>query len=340
MNRREMMMSGLAFAFNRGNTNEAIELVAAQAKSGFIGAAALDVRSGSTVIQKSFGKANDNNAVFLLASITKPMTVAAVMTQVDRKQIALADPVQRYIPEFRGQGRDQVLVRHLLTHTSGLPDMLPENEDLRKRHAPLSDFVAATCKTPLLFTPGTEVRYQSMGILLAAEILFRITKQPLPAYLDEHIYKPLQMTQTSLGLGDRTLAQTMQAQVSPSTDWDWNSRYWRNLAAPWGGAHSTAADVAKFLRHFAHPATESLKAMITDQTPNLKQHYGLGWSLDGTKFGKGCSPATFGHGGSTGNLCWFDPKKDLSFVLLTTKPAVESGKPVLRPVSDLVSTNA
>ena len=55
-----------------------------------------------------------------------------------------------------------------------LPDMLPENDDLRKRHAPLKDFVAATCKTPLLFSPGTKVKYQSMGILLAGEIVQRV----------------------------------------------------------------------------------------------------------------------------------------------------------------------
>ena len=64
----------------------------------------------------------------------------------------------------------KVLVRDLLSHTSGLPDMLPENTELRRAHAPLSEFVERTYKTPLLYSPGTSFRYQSMGILLAGAI--------------------------------------------------------------------------------------------------------------------------------------------------------------------------
>ena len=67
----------------------------------------------------------------------------------------------------------------LLAHTSGLPDMLPENTELRRAHAPLSEFVKRTFTTPLLYSPGTSFRYQSMGILLAAEIVERISGMPL-----------------------------------------------------------------------------------------------------------------------------------------------------------------
>ena len=77
--------------------------------------------------------------------------------------------------------------------------------------------------------------------------------------------------------------------------------------------------------------------MIVNQNKGLNQPYGIGWAVDGSRFGKSCSPRTFGHGGSTGTACWFDPEKDLSFVILTTKPAAESQKPVLTPVSDLAA---
>jgi beta-lactamase class C len=337
-----MLLGSPAFALQQGGINEAIRLIEAQTRSGQVAAASLYVRNGSNVIRKSFGQAAKPDAVFLLASITKPMTVSAVMLMSDRGQLSLTDPVQRFIPEFRGNGRERVQIRHLLTHTSGLPDMLPENVELRKRHAPLSEFVAGACRTPLLFAPGEEVRYQSMGILLAAEIVSRIAHSPFPAVLEKEVFRPLGMRQTSLGLGGRAIRDTMQCQVEERTDYDWNSPYWRNLGAPWGGAHSNVDDVARFLQYFAHPDHGMLKpqtaaAMITDQTPALKQHYGYGWRLNDAAYGKGSSASTFGHGGSTGTLCWHDPRKDRTFVLLTTKPADQSNKTLLHPVSGMVS---
>jgi CubicO group peptidase (beta-lactamase class C family) len=77
--------------------------------------------------------------------------------------------------------------------------------------------------------------------------------------------------------------------------------------------------------------------MITDQNAGLNQRYGIGWALSGKKFGKGCSERTFGHSGSTGTLCWHDPAQDLSFVLLTTKPAAQSNAMLIKPVSDAIS---
>lgn len=339
-----MLLGLAAFAIRQGNLDEAARLIEGQTSSGQVSAAALLVSDGSKVFQKAFGQAKNTDAIFLLASISKPMTATAVMYLVDHRELALSDPVQRYIPEFKGDGRERVLVRHLLTHTSGLPDMLPENEDLRKRHAPLADFVAATCRTPLLFAPGAKLRYQSMGILIASEIAARITHQPFPAFLDKQVFKPLDMRQTSLGLGGRSILQTMQCQVPATSDWDWNSKYWRNLASPWGGAHSNVGDIAKFLQYFARPDNRVLKpetaaSMIVDQTSGLQPPWGFGWTLSGDKFGKGCSAATFGHGGSTGTLCWHDPKSGTSFVILTTKPADQSNKTLLHPVSDAVSSS-
>ena len=301
----------------------------------------LHVSNGKDVLNRAFGAAKSPNAVFLLASISKPMTATAVMLLSDRQQLSIEDPVRKYIPEFKGGEKDQILIRHLLTHSSGLPDMLPENDDLRKRHAPLKDFVAATCATPLLFTPGTKVKYQSMGILLAGEIVGRVSGKPLPDFLRDEVYRPLGMKDTSMGMGGRKIDDTMQVQVDVHNDWDWNSQYWRNLACPWGGAHAPAADIARFLRYFAHPDAPVLKPataadMIVDHNKGLNTPWGLGWTV-GRGFGKHSSPRVYGHGGSTGTLSWLDPEKDLSFVLLTTKPAAVSGKILLNPAADLIS---
>ncbi len=344
MTRRTMLAGSAAFAFQPGKWDEAIQLIQQHTDSGDVAAAVLFLETGSSTVQRAFGKARTADAVFLLASISKPMTAAALLTLVDRGQVSLSDPVQRFIPEFRNEGRERVLVRHLLTHTSGLPDMLPEDQELRKRHAPLSDFVELACRTPLLFAPGTDVRYQSMGILLASEIASRVAKQAFPEFVHEHVFQPLGMRNTSFGLGGRAISQTMLCQVKDPSDWDWNSSYWRNLASPWGGAHSNVADLTTFLQSFAHPAGRVVKpetsaAMVTNQNAGLSKPWGLGWMLNTGQFGKGCSAATFGHSGSTGTMCWLDPVNRQSFVLLTTKPAQQSTKTLLYPVSDSVSGN-
>jgi CubicO group peptidase (beta-lactamase class C family) len=154
------------------------------------------------------------------------------------------------------------------------------------------------------------------------------------------------MRDTTLGLGGRSIASLAQCQVPEVTNWDWNSQYWRDLGAPWGGAHASTADVARFLGYFLAPKdggplrVETARQMITNQNAGLNKPWGLGFMLDPGTFGKGCSPRTFGHYGSTGTVAWADPDKDLTCVLLTTKPADQSRAGLLGPVSDKVSEAA
>ena len=344
MRRREFLLGSLAAAVEAGKLEDAAQLVEQACSSKDVGAAVLDVRQDGKRFVRACGLAKTPDTVFLLASITKPMTAAGVMILADRGQLSLSDPVQKFIPEFSGGERNRIVIRHLLTHTSGLPDMLPENIELRKRHAPLSEFVAGTCRTPLLFSPGAKVHYQSMGILLASEIVARITQRPFRDFLKTELFGPLGMKQTSLGLGGRKISDLAQCQVPEVTDWDWNSPYWRDLGAPWGGAHSSAGEVTRFLQYFVDPRPSVLKsataaAMITNQT-GLSDPWGLGWMLKPGTFGRACSPRTFGHYGSTGTVAWIDPQKRLSCVLLTTKPAASSRQHLLGPVSDAVSASA
>ncbi len=342
MTRRDFLSGAVALSLRRDRIEAAAAQLEQATRDGRVSAAVLHIERGSDQVSRAFGRAPSPATPFLLASITKPMTATAVMILSDRNLLAISDPVRKFIPEFSGAGREAITIKHLLTHTSGLPDMLPENDALRAHHAPLKEWVAATCKTPLLYKPGTDVRYQSMGLLLAGEIVERVSKTPLRDFLRTEIYQPLGMTQTSLGLGGRKISDTALCQVSGNDDWNWNSPYWRNLGAPWGGAHASAADVARLARAFLSPPASILKpqtaaAMITNQNVGLKLPWGLGWQLNPGKFGKGCSPKTFGHGGSTGTLVWADPEKNVSFVLLTTRPAAEDKEHLLQAVSDLVS---
>jgi len=343
--RRRDFLAGAVLALKRDRVDAAVRWIEKFTGSGEVWAASLLVKQGGFKLERGFGPRVTPKTVFLLASITKPMTATGVMILRDRGALSLADPVRKFIPEFTGGDRDAITIRHLLTHTSGLPDMLPENVELRKRHAPLAEFVAAACRTPLLFKPGTEVRYQSMGILLASEICQRITRTPLREFLRKELFEPLGMKQTSLGLGGRRIAELAQCQVPEKSDWDWNSPYWRDFGAPWGGAHATAADVARFVEFFLRPSAaivkpETAAEMITNQNHGLNEPWGLGWMLKPGTFGKRCSPRTFGHYGSTGTVAWADPESKLVCVLLTTQPASDSRQGLLGPVSDLVADSA
>src|SRR4051812_46827108 len=148
--------------------------------SGAWPAAALCVgRGGATVAPRVVGRQGPGpqappirpDGLFLVASITKPVTATAVMMLVERGELALDDRVAEFVPTFAQNGKQDVRVRHLLTHTSGLPDMVPDNDALRAAHAPLSRFVDEIVRLPLLFPPGTQVRYQSMGIAMLAEVV-------------------------------------------------------------------------------------------------------------------------------------------------------------------------
>ncbi len=124
------------------------------------------------------------------------------MSLYDEGLFQLDDPVHHYLPEFCGDGREQVTIRHLLTHVSGLPDQLPNNAELRKNHSPLSEFTLAALKLPLSFAPGSAYQYSSMGILLATEISQRLANCSIASLVERTIIEPLDMKHSALGIGN------------------------------------------------------------------------------------------------------------------------------------------
>lgn len=362
MRRRDILYSALIAAVGcssapepepvRTSLDDVADLIQAQVDAGKLTAATFAVNDGKSSVRRGFGQAQSEDAIFLIASIAKPMTATAVMLLADAGELSLADPVQKFIPEFTGDDRAKVTIEHLLTHTSGLPDQLPNNDELRKAHAPLSEFVAGAVKVPLKFEPGTQYSYQSMGILLAAEIVERISKTPLRDFLRDKVYGPLGMTKTVMGLAPLKYEDVMPSQVQfaapeggagdpTAKEWDWNSAYWRDLGSPWGGAHSTSPDIERFLRSFLESDShvlkpETVRSMISNHTPHLDTARGLGFQL-GPNFAQGCSEQTYGHSGSTGTMSWCDPTRGLSCVVLTSLPARVSNDLILKPVSELAS---
>jgi len=339
MTRREIL-SGAALALDRGAWESAAKMLEQAAAQKMPRAMSLYFDDGKETIRTSFGDAT-NRSKFLIASMTKPMTARGVMWLVSQKKLALEDFVSRFVPEFRAGDRAKMRVRHLLTHTCGLPDMLPENTDLRKSNAPLEEYVRRALKTPLLFAPETRWSYSSTGILLAAEIARRVDGRPIAQLLDEEVFRPLGMRDTALGLGRFRLEETVRSQTehapvdlggAPGTErWDWNSPYWRGLGAPWGGAHSTAEEVGRFLASFSRPGP--FQTMIHNHNPVGLRPYGLGFAM-GSYLSAKLPGEAFGHGGSTGTLCWVNPSKNRSFVLLTSLPDVVARKRIIQPVSE------
>jgi len=185
--------------------------------SGAVPAASTAIlRQGKTVHLGAFGKrdpASDRpdvvtDTIFLIASLTKPVVCAGFMLLVQDGLLDLGQTVASLVPEFGAHGKDAVRVLHLMTHTSGLPDQLENNIALRTRHAPLTDFSASVCDLELLFPPGTDVSYQSMGILMLQEIAERFTGERLRDFLHERLFCPLGMMDTTLGMPDSGMART------------------------------------------------------------------------------------------------------------------------------------
>ena len=242
--------SPAAAGVSQSQLERAAGLIQTEVESGRVGAAAfLVARHGRVVLHRGFGRLSpapgappvSPDSVFLLASITKPVTACSLMLLVERGLVSLGDPVNKYLPSFTGGERDKVQVRDLLRHTSGLPDMLPENIELRRAHVPLSEFVRHTYATPLLFSPRSEFRYQSMGILLAAEIVERLSGMKLRDFEKKEIFDPLGMKDSSLGLGGRQISNLVSCATTAGADptdderFGANSLYWRDMGRPWGG---------------------------------------------------------------------------------------------------------
>ena len=304
----------------------------------------------------------DSDTIFLVASITKPIVAAAVVKLVEDGLVILDDSVTKYVPEFGQNGKEDVRVRHLLTHTSGLPDQIPENRNYRESKRPLADFITRICELPLSFEPGTGISYQSVGIAMLGEICERVEGKALVTYLKENLFDPLGLKDTVLKMSARSeresdvkIAGEGLTHGGSGTDFDWNSDYWRGFGAPWGGMLTTVGEMTRLLMLFRNGgefegkqilSKRSVDTMIEDHSSRFsemptqdreRQRWGLGWRLSGPDadvFGDLVSVNTFGHGGATGTLAWVDPVSDVTCVIFTNDPG--AAKVLRGRISNLV----
>ena len=307
--------------------------------------------------------------LFLVASITKPILAMGLLKLVERGDLLLGTKLSEVIPEFGRSGTYGITLRHLLTHSSGLPDMLPQNRELREGHATLKDFVEGACQVEQSFPTGRESAYSSMGFALLGEVIERTTGLTAQKFLQQEMFEPLGMHDTSLGappgwfdgeqpFSNRIAEIRIPARFEMGEDWNWNSRYWRSLGAPWAGLITSPGDLATFARmmlsggshgtqQILSPAT--VRLATTNQLDSLKEipevtrrcrAWGLGWRLHwpahSANFGDLLSPLSYGHWGATGTVLWMDPASDLWAVILTTEPQEPQGARLAR-LSNLIA---
>jgi CubicO group peptidase (beta-lactamase class C family) len=304
------------------------------------GGAILVGRNGKVVAARRFGRQGPEadaeplrkDALFYMASCTKPIIYMAGMMLVERGLLNLNDRVTRYIPEYKGEGKEDTLVLHFFTHTSGLPDELPNNAALRKGNAPLKKFIEECIKTDLLFKPGTRHSYSSSATLLTAEIVQRLSGMTIQEFLRKEIIQPLGLKSTGLGSQGFARERLVRAVLPDyqTPEGGWNSQYWQEFGSPAGGLFSTPEDYAVICAlmlgggklgdvRLLSPATvRMMTSNRYNDMPDLPepvrrtQPWGLGWRLNhlGTpgSWGDLLDRHVFGHTGSVGNVVWMDPK--------------------------------
>ena len=267
-----------------------------------------------------------------IASLTKVVaTTTLAMIQVDEGRLDLDKRVSDFLPGFRGEGRELVTVRQLLTHSSGLPAWLPLNLELKGPAA----YLARLQKTPLEYAPGTKSVYSDLGVILLGEVLARVGGQPFEQQVRARVLEPLGMRSTLYRPGPELLPRIAPTEVDP-----WRGRLLRGEVhdenafalggvAPHAGLFSTASDLARFAQMLLNGGVLEHRRIVSRRT--LEQFTrkvelpgstrALGWDTPGE--GSWSSPLmsarAFGHTGFTGTSLWVDPERELFVVLLTNR---------------------
>jgi CubicO group peptidase (beta-lactamase class C family) len=328
----------------------------------FPGAVLHVTRAGTVVGAHACGLARrspdvpvDLETVFPLYSVTKPLVATGLLTAVDEGKLALDDPVARFVAGFERRGKGGITVRHLMTHTAGIP--VSPGPDLHD-FATSAAYAATLVDLEPYVAAGTRALYHGQtAYALLGEIFERATRTPLAVGVRERVLEPLGLRDTFFPVPPTAGARIAHAHVHPRDDEGarWaaavNGATFRAAAHPAGGAFGTAADLARFLGCWlAGGAWDGRRVLQADtvrealrvQFPALREGvppwpgmppallaldlgattWGLGWRLRGDPpeplFGFGAaSPRAFGHAGLSSVLVFADPELALTFVLLT-----------------------
>jgi uncharacterized protein YbbC (DUF1343 family)/CubicO group peptidase (beta-lactamase class C family) len=318
----------------------------------------------NTVYHRAYGqRATDptgepmtGDTVFDAASLTKVVaTTPAILLLIERGSLDLDDPVSACLPEFTGAGREQVRIRHLLTHTSGLrPGISAKPDWLGYDRA-----IQLACAEIPTASPGTVFRYSDVNFILLGEIVRRVGGQTLDRFVREHFYLPLKMADTGF-----LPPASQMPRIAPTTRegdsvvrgmvHDPTARRMGGVAGH-AGLFTTAVDLARFSRMLLNQGEldgvrvlkpSTVRLMVSVQTADpVPDRRGLGWDIDsgyagprGAHFPVG----SYGHTGWTGTSLWIDPFSRTFVILLSNRnhPSEEGSVVALRRVVGTLAAEA
>jgi CubicO group peptidase (beta-lactamase class C family) len=307
----------------------AFELVeSAVAKGDVPGAVALVTKGGKVIREEAYGLADVENkrpftpqTLCWIASITKPVTVAAAMKLVDEGKLGLDDPVAKYLPEF-GNLRDKegakhaITIRQLMSHTSGLqanpptrPSFFFAQEFFGRK---IGDIATAIAETPLQFTPGTKSQYSNAAPYVLGRIVELQAGKPFHEHVQQTILEPAGMRDSYFIIPQSAAARTAvvyrDTKDERVTFFRFDPEWKVTMTLPDGGLFSSPREVARFLQVFLDNdgsvlTKSSVRSMLTPQMAG----WGLGWGLE--------DDGLFHHSGSSGVSTWADPQTGVVGVL-------------------------
>jgi CubicO group peptidase (beta-lactamase class C family) len=259
------------------------------------------------------------DCLFWIASQSKPITAAGLMLLVDEGRVCVDAPVEKYLPEFRGQllavtrGKDKVLrkpsrpitVKDVLTHTSGLPFRSPLEQPTLDLF-PLAERVQSYAKLPLEFEPGSRYQYSNAGINTAGRIIEVVGGMPYAEFMDRRLFRPLGMKDTTFWPRGEQLTRLAKAyrpnaaktglEETPIGQLKYPLDDPQRQPMPAGGLFSTANDLARFYRMIINGgqfegrrclSTQAVRQMTSKQTGDLPTAYGFGFNTGGGRIGHG-----------------------------------------------------
>ena len=296
------------------------------------------------------------NTLFDIASLTKVIgTTTSIMLLVDRGILKIDDPVCMYIKAFNSPDKREITIRNLLTHTAGLYEWYP----LYYRASNKQESYKLIGTLPLMFPVGEQRRYSDLGFVLLGEIIEIVSGLPLEKFMQENIFHPLHMDQTTynpLAAGSfKNIAATSHGnpyekrmvydstlgfkikEIDPDkwTGWrhytlrgevnDGNAWYANGGISGAAGLFSTVDDLQKLVDMLMNKGKAGSRQFISEKTIKTfltkdKFNNGLGWMMDtDNSFMKNGPEGTFGHTGFTGTSISVIPKYHLSVILLINR---------------------
>jgi uncharacterized protein YbbC (DUF1343 family)/CubicO group peptidase (beta-lactamase class C family) len=273
------------------------------------------------------------DTIFDAASLTKVMATApAMLLLIERGQVELDEPVSTYLPGFTGDEREQVTIRHLLTHTSGLRPGI----SLRSEGSSYDRGIELALAERPNTTPGTAFRYSDINFILLGEVVRRVSGQRLEEFARKEFYQPLRMVDTGYRPGTNLLARIAPTEkvgdsVLRGVVHDPTARRMGGVAGH-AGLFSTASDLARFARMMLNEGEldgvrvlkpETVRLMTSVQSPpDVPERRCLGWDIDSPYAGpRGAyfPIGSYGHTGWTGGSVWIDPFSRTFVIFLSNR---------------------